>query len=115
MHPTRGKDEPRGEHARIEHSGYGGYVVIDVDAWLERRTGGPIEELTGDLHQWADTHPSDELTPAEQDSWGRTARAWCEDGGSEPAEALLIAHVETRLDAEVWIVRTTAPGWGPVA
>jgi hypothetical protein len=103
------------EHARIEP---GGYVTVDVNAWLDQRTGGPIEELTADLHRWADTHPDadagDGPVPPVRD-WTATARAWFQDSGFEPAEADLIAHVETRLDAEVWILRATSPRHGPVA
>lgn len=41
-----------GEHARIET----GYIAIDTTAWLDQRTGGPLPDLTDDLHAWAARH-----------------------------------------------------------
>jgi hypothetical protein len=110
-----------GSHATIHP---GGYVTLDVRAWLDQRTGGPIDELTADLHQWASPTteaPTTEAPTTEAPSdWLETAQTWVTDRGFEPAspeQAVtdVIAHVETRLDAEVWILRGTAPGWGPVA
>jgi hypothetical protein len=115
------KETPMGNNATIEP---GGYVTVDVNAWLDQRTGGPIDELTADLHRWADTHPDSDpdpdtgtgtaVTPAGR-NWTATARSWCQDSGFELAEAELIAHIETRLDAEVWILRAQAPASGPIA
>ena len=99
-------------HARIEP---GGYVVIDVDAWLDQRTGGPVDELTTDLLRWAATHPKgSQRAPTDRD-WAATAREWMAGRGFEVADHDLIAHVETRLDATVWILRGSRPGYGPVA
>lgn len=76
------KETPMGTNARIEP---GGYVTVDVNAWLEQRTGGPIDELTADLHRWADTHPDpdagDGPVPPARD-WTATARTWCQDRAS---------------------------------
>jgi hypothetical protein len=103
-----------GTNARIEP---GGYVTIDVAAWLEQRTGGPDEDLTLDLHAWAANHddtgePTDEAgsdpdqSPPRRD-WVTAARTWCHHRGHQLPEPDLIAHIETRLDAEVWILRAT--------
>jgi hypothetical protein len=98
------------KNARIEP---GGYVTIDVAAWLEHRTGGPDADLTTDLHAWAATHDDhgeplrgSGQAPPRQD-WSAAARTWCQQRGHELPDPDLIAHVETRLEAEVWILRAT--------
>jgi hypothetical protein len=106
-----------GIHARIEP---GGYVTIDTPAWLEQRTGGPDPDLTRDLHAWAATH-TDTGEPTAPDrlalvrNWPATARAWCTARGHETPEPDLIAHTETRLDADAWILRVTTDGGYKVA
>ena len=105
-----------GEHARIEP---GGYVVIDVGRLARAAHRRPDEELTGDLHRWADTHPDPDRPATGRPRPAGTGRrppgpgARTADSGWPRPE--LIAHVETRLDAEVWILPATAPELGPVA
>jgi len=101
-----------GIHARIEP---GGYVSIDTAAWLEQRTGGPIDEATADLLHWAETHPAAGAegwilaSIPRSRGWILTARAWCTQQGWELVEPDLIVHTDTRLDAEIWILRASTP------
>jgi hypothetical protein len=101
-----------GRHARIEP---GGYIAIDHAAWLEQRTGGPDPDLTGDLTAWA-THHTDTGEPVAPDhaplarDWPTVARAWCTARGHETPEPDFLAHVGTRLDADVWVLRATTTG-----
>lgn len=91
----------------------GGYVTVDVHAWLDQRTGGPIDELSTALRDWAPR--SDAATDLLEN-----ARTWMTATGFEPVSVEhsvtdVIAHVETRLDAEVRILRGNHPEWGTVA
>ncbi|WP_143447409.1 hypothetical protein [Kineosporia sp. R_H_3] len=91
----------------------GGYVTVDVLVWLDQRTGGPIDELTTALQNWASR-------PDAAPDWLENAQTWMTTSGFEPTSPELavtdvIAHVETRLDAEVWILRGIHRDWGPVA
>lgn len=90
----------------------GGYVTVDVLAWLDQRTGGPIDELTTALQGWA-SRP--DAAP-----WLENAQTWMTTSGFEPTSPELvvtdvIAHIETRLDAEVWILRGVHRECGRVA
>jgi hypothetical protein len=97
-----------GKHARVEP---GGYLTIDTSAWLAQRTGGPDDELTADLHTWIAIHTdtgepvTDPTRPPPGRDWPLAARTWCAHHGHELPEPDLIVHVETRLDAEVWVLR----------
>lgn len=100
-----------GTHARIEP---GGHVSIDTTAWLEQRTGGPDPDLTADLHTWAATHtdtgqPSTARpdTLAVPRNWPAVTRAWCTDRGHDTPEPDFLAHTDTRLDTDLWILRAT--------
>jgi hypothetical protein len=108
-----------GTHARIEP---GGYVTIDVGAWLEHRTGGPDDDLTSDLRAWAARHDDDGRPTApgapihsRYRNWVDVTRSWATARGHEIPEPDLIGHAETRLDAEVWILRATITGRYKVA
>jgi hypothetical protein len=99
-----------GKHARIEPDGH---VRIDVAAWLARRTGGPDEDVTADLRQWAATHDDngEPVPDADQANlrrdWLSAVRTWCQHRRHDLAEVDRILHRGTRLDADVWILRAT--------
>lgn len=89
----------------------GGYLVIDVGAWVGLRTGGTDPALTADLREWtrqrAEDVPDNLGVPAgpqlNQD-WTGVARAWCLDRGHQLRELGVIVHAETRLDAQVRVL-----------
>jgi hypothetical protein len=104
-----------GTHAWIE---CGEFITIDHTAWLEQRTGGLDDDLTADLSVWTVTHTdTGEPMPPDGDpdgrDWPAAARAWCTARGYQVDETGVIDHVETRLDAQVWILRavTTTAGY----
>jgi hypothetical protein len=103
-----------GTHATIKD----GYIGIDALAWLEQRTGGPIPELTGDLQTWG-THARATITDLYH--WADiiprwiTARRYPGPDPTDPTAVQVISHVGTRLDADLWIARATAPDYGPIA
>jgi hypothetical protein len=68
--------------------------------------------LTAD-HHWNDAHPDRSADPGPPGPGGDRSGGW--DRGFQVADPDLIAHVETRLDAEVCILRATSPQHGPVA
>ncbi|HEX2810519.1 MAG TPA: hypothetical protein VHN80_30520 [Kineosporiaceae bacterium] len=102
-----------GTHARIESD----YVSIDALAWLDQRTAGTIPELTTDLQAYG---ARARTTDSGLYHWVDIALAWrrlrefnSPDAG-DPGDAGVIAHVGTRLDAELWIARAVAPGYGRI-
>jgi hypothetical protein len=126
------EEEPMGTHARIEN----GFISIDTAAWLEQRTGGPLDDLTGDLRTRAARHhpQADPATPAATDQggddgrrddgpvpldgyvWRQAVLAWCAargHGSPDPTDPLagplVIAHEGTRLDREVWLALAETP------
>ena len=108
-----------GIHARIEP---GGYITIDTAAWLEQRTGGPDDDLTRDLRTWAARHDDDgrptapgAATHSRYRNWVQATRTWATYRGYDIPEPDLIGHAETRLDAEIWILRATVNGRYKVA
>lgn len=112
-----------GTHARIEN----GFISIDTRAWLDQRTGGPLQELTTDLRTWAATQDPRLAAPAEDPgavdtfAWRQLTLAWCAARGHTGPERLdplagplVIAHEGTRLDREVWLARAVTPDGGPI-
>jgi hypothetical protein len=117
-----------GTHARIEN----GFISIDTTAWLDQRTGGRLDDLTGDLHRWAasrhrdtSSDPSGASTTSgpprlDRGAWQQTVRDWCTARGHtspDPTDPLagpiFIAHEMTRLDRDLWLARAVTPdGWG---
>lgn len=103
-----------GTHARIAVD----RIVIDAAAWLEQRTAGCVAELTLDLHSWAIRRRAGD--PATR-QWPALVLAWRETRGyvgpdpADPADAAVIVHRATRLDADLWIARMRVPGYAPVA
>jgi hypothetical protein len=109
-----------GTYARIDN----GFISIDVAAWLEQRTAGTLDDLTRDLHTWAaqQGEQPEELTGQRIRphglGWRPTIVAWSAargHAGPDPRDPLarpsVIAHEDTRLDADVWLARAvTAEG-----
>jgi hypothetical protein len=94
----------------------GGYLVIDVGAWVALRTGGIEPDLTADLHEW--TRQSAQDAPGDRDGpdrpqpnqdWTQAACAWCEDRGHQLRGPGVIVHAETRLDAHVSVLLASTP------
>jgi len=114
-----------GTHARIEND----FISIDTTAWLEQRTGGPIDDLTSDLHRWATARHRDTTSPISTSSpprlgrrvWWETVVDWCGARGhaspdpSDPhAGPMLICHEMTRLDRDLWLARAVTPDGCPI-
>jgi len=114
-----------GAHARIGN----GVISIDTAAWLDRRTTGPLDDLTGDLHRWAAARPRHSTdAPAttgpprlSRDAWRQTVVDWCTARGHtspDPTDPLagpiVVAHEGTRLDRDLWLALSVTPDGCPI-
>jgi hypothetical protein len=115
-----------GTHARIEN----GFISIDTAAWLDHRTAGRLDDLTGDLHRWAAQRHQDTADATEGCvppklsgyAWQQTVLDWCTargHAGGDPtdplADPVLVAHEMTRLDRDLWVALAVTPDSGRIA
>src|SRR5690349_12272445 len=118
-----------GTHARIEN----GFISIDTRAWLDQRTGGPLDDLTYDLHAWVVQEHLGVTVAAVANiagswplqlgryGWQKATLGWFTarghaasrlgEGSEDDARPTVISHELTRLDRDLWLARgVTAAG-----